>query len=165
MQLLGLGLIPFFLSTLFQYLFAALDAQKSFFLSTLVGSSLRLVLLLVLIPPFHFVGPAIAFVCAEILTVGLWIFQLHKLGYPAHMLSILWRPLLAGTAMAGILYLALDAPLIWQLTGAAGSLVAYGILLLVLRTFSSEEVVQAREGLAFVSPFVASWAKKLRRNS
>jgi hypothetical protein len=67
--------------------------------------------------------------------------------------------------MAGILYLALDAPLIWQLTGAAGSLVAYGILLLVLRTFSSEEVVQAREGLAFVSPFVASWAKKLRRNS
>jgi len=165
MQLLGLGLIPFFLSTLFQYLFAALDAQKSFFLITLVGSSLRLVLLLVLIPPFHFVGPAIAFVCAEILTVGLWIYQLHKLGYPAHMLSILWRPLLAGTAMAGILYLALDAPLIWQLTGAAGSLVAYGVLLLVLRTFSSEEMGQSREGLAFVSPFVASWAKKLRRNS
>ena len=31
MQLLGLGLIPFFLSTIFQYVFAALDAQKSFF--------------------------------------------------------------------------------------------------------------------------------------
>src|SRR5205814_4085086 len=62
MQLLGLGLIPFFMSTLFQFLFAALDAQKSFFMSTLIGSTLRVILLVALIPPFHFVGPAIPFV-------------------------------------------------------------------------------------------------------
>lgn len=165
MQLLGLGLIPFFLSTLFQFLFAALDAQKSFLLSTIVGSSLRIVLLVALIPPFHFVGPAIAFVCAETLTVGLWIIQLHKLGYPARILSILWRPLLAGAVMAIVLYLSLDAPLVWQLAGAVFSLVGYAVVLLALRTFSGEEMDQAREGIAFVSPFVASWAKKLRRDS
>ncbi|PYJ71486.1 MAG: hypothetical protein DME75_07410 [Verrucomicrobia bacterium] len=37
MQLLGIGLVPSFLSTLFQYLFAALDQQKRFLASTCVG--------------------------------------------------------------------------------------------------------------------------------
>jgi len=165
MQLLGLGLIPFFISTLFQYLFAALDAQKSFFVMTAIGSSLRVVLLLSLIPSFHFVGPAIAFFCAEVLTVGLWIYQLYKLGYPAHLVNILWRPIAAGLVMGVILYSLLDAPVLWQVGGAFLALLAYGLGLLVLRTFSSEEIHQAREGMAFVSPFVASWAKKLRRNS
>jgi hypothetical protein len=44
------------------------------------------------------------------------------------------------------------------------SLLVYGLGLLLLRTFSTEEIQQAREGIAFVSPFVASWAKKLRRD-
>jgi hypothetical protein len=43
--------------------------------------------------------------------------------------------------------------------------VVYGLGLFLLRTFSNEEIRQAREGIAFVSPFVASWAKKLRRDS
>ncbi len=85
MQLLGLGLIPFFMSTIFQYLFAALDAQKKFFVSTLFGSVLRIILLVTLIPHYNFVGPAIAFVFAEIITVGMWIYQLHKLSYSAHL--------------------------------------------------------------------------------
>ena len=167
MQLLGLGLIPFFVSCLFQYLFAALDAQKGFFVSTLIGSVVRVILLVTLIPRYNppFVAPAIAFLCAEVLTVGMWIVQLQKLGYPAHLMSIMWRPLAAGAVMATILYLFLDAPVLWQVGGAVLSLLAYGLGLLVLRTFSSEEIHQAREGMAFVSPFVASWAKKLRRNS
>jgi len=165
MQLLGLGLIPFFISTLFQYLFAALDAQKGFFVTTMIGSVLRVTLLVALIPHYNYVGPAIAFVCAETLTVALWIFQMHKLGYPAHLGNVLWRPLAAGAAMAGVLYLCAESSLIWQLVGAALSIVSYGAVLLALRTFSSEEISQAREGMAFVSPFVASWAKKLRRDS
>jgi len=165
MQLLGLGLIPFFVSTLFQYLFAALDAQKSFFVTTMIGSALRVTLLVALIPHYNYVGPAVAFVCAETLTVGLWIFQMHKLGYPAHLGNVLWRPLAAGAAMAGVLYLCADLSLVWQLAGAALSVLSYGAVLLALRTFSSEEISQAREGIAFLSPFVASWAKKLRRNS
>ena len=165
MQLLGLGLIPFFISTLFQYLFAALDAQKGFFVTTMIGSVLRVSLLVALIPHYNYVGPAIAFVCAETLTVALWIFQMHKLGYPAHLGNVLWRPLAAGAAMAGVLYLCADLSLVWQLAGAALSVLSYGAVLLALRTFSSEEISQAREGIAFLSPFVASWAKKLRRDS
>jgi O-antigen/teichoic acid export membrane protein len=165
MQLLGLGLIPFFMSTIFQYLFAALDAQKRFFLTTTIGSVLRVTLLVALIPRYNFVGPAIAFVCTEILTVVLWIFQMNKLGYPSHLVNLLWRPLAGGAAMAGVLYLCAQSSLIWQIAGAGLSVLLYGAVLLALRTFSSEEISQAREGIAFVSPFLASWAKKLRRDS
>jgi O-antigen/teichoic acid export membrane protein len=167
MQLLGLGLIPFFVSCLFQYLFAALDAQKDFFVSTLIGSVIRVGLLVTLIPRYHppYVAPAIAFLCAELLTVGMWIFQLHKLGYPAHIVQLLWRPVAAGAAMISILYLFLDSPILWQAAGALLAVIVYGAVLWVLRTFSSEELHQAREGIAFVSPFVAAWAKKLRRDS
>jgi O-antigen/teichoic acid export membrane protein len=165
MQLLGLGLIPFFMSTIFQYLFAALDAQKSFFVTTAIGSALRILLLVLLIPRYNYVGPAIAFVCAEVLTVGMWIYRMGKIGYPAHLTNVLWRPLAAGAAMGVVLYLFTNSSPILQVAGAVLSVLCYGAALFALRTFSSEEISQAREGIAFVSPFVASWAKKLRRES
>ncbi len=164
MQLLGLGLIPFFMSTIFQYLFAALDAQKSFFVTTAIGSTLRIVLLVSLIPHYKYVGPAIAFVCAEILTVGMWIYRMDKIGYPAHLGNVLWRPLAAGVTMGVVLYFFVNSSPILQVAGAVLSILCYGAALFVLRTFSSEEISQAREGISFVSPFIASWAKKLRRD-
>jgi O-antigen/teichoic acid export membrane protein len=165
MQLLGLGLIPFFISTIFQYVFNALDAQKSFFVSTLIGSALRVILLVALIPKYNFVGPAIAFVCAEVVTVGMWIYQVQKLGYPAHLLNMLWRPIVAGAVMALVLVSFLNSSLIWQLIGAVLSILSYGAVLFAVRTFSREEIHQAREGIAFLSPFVESWVKKLKRNT
>ena len=165
MQLLGLGLVPFFLSTLFQYLFAALDEQRRFLTSTCVGSALRILLLIILIPRFGFAGPAIAFVCAETLIVGIWIFQLARLGFPANLGNVMWRPLAGGFGMALVLFAAAEVPLFWQIGAAALSIVVYGIVLFALKTFSMEEIHHAREGIAFVSPFIESWAKKLKRNT
>ena len=162
MQLLGLGLVPFFLSTLFQYLFAALDEQRRFLMSTCVGSALRILLLIILIPTFGFVGPAIAFVCAETVIVGIWMFQLTRLGFPANLGNVIWRPLAAGLAMAFILLAVQESPLLWQLCVGALSLLLYGVILIALKTFSIEEIRHAREGIAFVSPFIESWAKKLK---
>jgi O-antigen/teichoic acid export membrane protein len=165
MQLLGIGIIPFFLSTLFQYLFAALDQQKRFLASTIVGSTLRLVLLVTLIPLLGFVGPAVAFLCAETAVVTIWMVQLARLGVYAKLGDVIWRPLTAGVAMAIVLFAARDATLLWQLGAAGLAIVVYTLMLLALRTFSPEEMRHAREGLAFFPPFVASWAKKLKRNT
>src|SRR5438132_4453797 len=104
MQLLGIGIIPFFLSTLFQYLFAALDQQKRFLASTCVGSALRLLLLVALIPPLGFVGPAAAFLCAETAVVTIWMVQQGRLGFRAKLCDVSWRPLTAGVAMALVIF-------------------------------------------------------------
>jgi O-antigen/teichoic acid export membrane protein len=165
MQLLGIGIVPFFLSTLFQYLFAALDQQKRFLASTVVGSILRLSLLVALIPLLGFVGPAAAFLCAETAVVTIWMVQLARLGVHAKLSDVIWRPLTAGVAMALVLFAARDATLLWQLGAAGLAIVVYILMLLALRTFSAEEMRHAREGLAFFPPFVASWTKKLKRNS
>ena len=58
-----------------------------------------------------------------------------------------------------------ESPIVWQIGGAFLGVVVYGLGLFALRTFSSKEIHQAREGIAFVSPFVASWAKKLKGDS
>jgi len=165
MQLLGIGIVPFFLSALFQYLFAALDQQKRFLVSTCVGSTLRLLLLVALIPLLGFVGPAAAFLCAETVVVTIWMVQLARLGVRPKLGDVVWRPLTAGAAMASVLFAARDATFLGQLGAAGLAVVVYALVLLALKTFSVEEVRHAREGLAFFSPFVASWAKKLKRDS
>jgi O-antigen/teichoic acid export membrane protein len=165
MQLLGLGLVPFFLSTLFQYLFAALDEQRRFLFSTCLGSALRILLLVMLIPRFGFAGPALAFVCAETVIVGIWMFQLKRLGFPANLGNVVWRPLAAGSAMTLVLFAAGQAPLVWQIPAAVASLIVYAAVLLALKTFSVEEIHHAREGIAFVSPFIESWTKKFKSNT
>jgi O-antigen/teichoic acid export membrane protein len=133
--------------------------------STCVGSTLRLLLLVALIPLLGFVGPAAAFLCAETAVVTIWMVQLARLGFRAKLSDVIWRPLTAGVAMTLVLFAARDATLLWQLGAAGLAVVVYALVLLALKTFSVEEVLHAREGLAFFSPFVASWAKKLKRNS
>src|SRR5438034_5619470 len=165
MQLLGIGIIPFFLSALFQYLFAALDQQKRFLVSTCVGSTLRLLLLVALIPLLGFVAPAAAFLCAETVVVTIWMVHLVRLGGLTELGDVVWRPLTAGAAMASVLFAARDATLLGRLGAAALAVVVFALVILALKTFSVEEVRHAREGLAFFSPFVASWAKKLKRDS
>jgi O-antigen/teichoic acid export membrane protein len=165
MQLLGLGLVPFFLSTLFQYLFAALDEQRRFLVSTCVGSALRILLLVLLIPRFGFAGPAMAFVCAETVIVGIWMFQLKRLGFPANLGNVIWRPLTGGLAMTLVLFAGAEGTLLWQIAAAVVSVIVYAVVLLALKTFSTEEIHHAREGIAFVYPFIESWAKKLRRDT
>ena len=165
MQLLGIGMVPFFISTLFQYLFAALDQQKRFLWSTCAASALRIILLVILVPKYGFIGPSIAFVSSEVVIVAIWMIQLARLGFHAKLGDIIWRPLAGGIAMSLVLFTARQMLLLWQACVAPLALVLYVVVLLALKTFSLEEARQAREGLAFFSPFVASWSKKLKRSA
>jgi len=106
-----------------------------------------------------------AFVCAETVIVGIWMFQLAQLGFPANLGNVIWRPLAGGIAMTVVLFAAGEAGLLWQLAAGVVSVIVYVVVLLALKTFSMEEIHHAREGIAFVSPFIESWTKKLKRNT
>jgi O-antigen/teichoic acid export membrane protein len=150
---------------LFQYLFAALDQQGRFLWSTCAASAVRVILLIILVPKYGFIGPSIAFVCSEMVIVAIWMFQLARLGFRANLGDITWRPLLAGSAMAFVLFAAVEAPLLWQIGAAALSVIVYGVVLFAFKTFSRDEICQAREGMAFVAPFIEAWSKKLKRGA
>ncbi|HCX29071.1 MAG TPA: hypothetical protein DHU55_04750, partial [Blastocatellia bacterium] len=138
---------------------------KRFLVCTCVASGLRILLLVILIPIFGLVGPALAFLCSETTIVAIWMIQLARLGYPARLADVIWRPLTGAFAMALVLFAVRETPFFFRIGGAILSLVLYGVVLLALKTFSIEEVRHAREGIAFFSPFVASWAEKLKRDS
>ena len=165
MQLLGIGLIPFFLSTLFPYLFAALGEQKRFFFSTCTSSALRLLLLITLIPTLGLIGPPIAFLCSEMTVVGIWVVQLHRLGFPVRFLQISWRPLVSGAVMCVLLFIFRETSSPALRGGIAiAAMLLYGTLLFVSRALTSEEISHVREGISFISPFIEAWSKRLRRN-
>jgi O-antigen/teichoic acid export membrane protein len=138
MQLLGIGLIPFFLSTLFQYLFAALGEQRRFFISTCASSALRLLLLVTLIPTLGLIGPPIAFVCSEMTVVGIWLIQLHRLGFPARFLQISWRPLVSGAVMCVLLFTFRETSPALRGGIAIAAMLLYGGLLFVSRALTLE---------------------------
>ena len=166
MQLLGIGLVPFFLSTLFQYLFAALNEQKRFFVSTCTSSILRLVLLVILIPTLGLIGPPIAFLCSEMLVVGIWVLQLHRLGFSSRLWHISWRPLVGGAIMCVLLFTFSETSATIARGGIAiVAMLLYGSLLFVLRAFTPEEISHVREGISFIAPFVETWSKRFTRNS
>jgi hypothetical protein len=91
--------------------------------------------------------------------------QLARLGFHAKLVDVIWRPLAGGIAMTLVLLAARHAPVIWEIFAAGLAVVLYGVVLFALKTFSVEEVRHAREGLGFLSPFLASWAKKLKRDT
>ncbi|MFL6543673.1 MAG: hypothetical protein ACJ8LM_00630, partial [Candidatus Udaeobacter sp.] len=64
-----------------------------------------------------------------------------------------------------VLFIGSEGRFLWQITAAVVSVVVYAAVLLALKTFSVEEIHHAREGIAFVSPFIESWMKKLKRNT
>src|SRR5207247_8419352 len=97
-----------------------------------------------LIPRFGFAGPAMAFVCAETAIVGIWMFQLTRLGFPANLGNVIWRPLAAGIAMTLVLFAAGEAGFLWQIAAGMISVIVYALVLLALKTFSMEEIHHAR---------------------
>jgi O-antigen/teichoic acid export membrane protein len=124
---------------------------------------MRLVFLFVLIPIFGLVGPALAFVCAETAVVCIWARQLARIGYPARLFDLAWRPMIAGGCMCAVLFFTHSSNLLVRGGMGALALVIYVLALFALRTFSSDELQHAREGIGFISPFIESWTNKLRR--
>lgn len=95
----------------------------------------------------------------------IWTVQLSRLGYPARLFNLVWRPLIAGGCMCMVLYFTNSSNVFVRSGMLAMALSVYILALFVLRTFSSEELHHAREGIAFISPFIESWSKKLKRTN
>jgi O-antigen/teichoic acid export membrane protein len=136
-----------FPTSLYLYLYTALGRQRLY--TFCVGASLgiNIVLDLVLIPTFGFMGACYATLIAEIVLFGLGYYGLVKLGGPAAFWEVLWRPLAASSALGLVLYLLKDSTPGWILIGGFAGLILYGVLLLVFKTFSSQDWSLIKEGI------------------
>ena len=68
--------------------------------------------------------------------------------------------------MCAVLFSGQGTPsIVARLGVAALAISVYIIVLFALKTFSSKELHHVREGMGFVSPFIESWTRKLRRDT
>jgi len=160
MQLLGLAFVPFFVASPFPFLLTALHEQRFLFRTTVLSLALRVTLNFTLIPRFGFLGPSLAFLIAEIALLAVAVNRLWNLGFPLALGRMLWRPILASTALAAILHLSRGHSHAWFFLAAVAGALAYVALIFKLGTFSREELALAREGLGFLKPLIAKWTKQ-----
>lgn len=153
-RILGVAMVPIFASALFPYLFTSLGQQRLFLMTALVGFALRVVLNVALIPRYGYTGSCIAIVASEVVVLIIGLYGLAQAGVSIRVLPILWRPLLAAGLMGIPLYLTTGLSLMAELGGLALSSILYFGILWAIRTFTHEDVLLAREGLAFLRPYL-----------
>jgi O-antigen/teichoic acid export membrane protein len=154
MRLLGVGVLFLFASSPFPFLLTALDLQNFVFKSSAVAVVLRVALDLALIPWFGFLGPCLAMIISETTLAGLWIAKLSQIGYPVHLVKLLWRPIAGSLAMGGVLYVFQTKSLMLLTPVALVATVVYFAVVLMLGAFTSEELGLVKEGLGFARAFV-----------
>lgn len=155
--LLGIGAIPFFVSTVFPYIFAALHQQRKLFASAGAATVIRVALATTLIPVWGGAGLYAAFLVSETALIGIWIVQLGRLGVSLAVPSMLWRPVLASLAMSVVLFAAGEQSLLLQIGSALLALAVYAGAVFSLGALTSEELRLAREGFRFGGPLKERW--------
>lgn len=95
----------------------------------MVSAGLNVILNIGLIPRYGMTGAAAATLASEIVWVTMVTNRVNHYVVRVNLFAYLWRPLLAGAAMAGCLWLA--QPVFWMARAVLGAAVYFGVLLLL----------------------------------
>lgn len=141
LQILMVNVITFFLYRPFAYALIALDRKQDLLYANLVACLFNLVLGLLLIPKYSFYGAAIASVTASFLLLALYALAVHKFCHVS-LVRLLVKPAIASILMGSLVY--------WMKDSSLGLIIVvaicvYGILLLMLRTFTKEDFFLFKE--------------------
>ena len=147
LQVLGVGIFLMFTTNAFIAALNAMDRQLLFTWAALVSLVVNVLLNLVLIPAFGYLGASWATNLTELaLLVTGWVLVRHVLG-PVPILRLSWRILLAGLLMGAVLLFFRSAHG-WEVPVAIlGGVVVYAAGLLLLRVVEPEEVALLRRAL------------------
>jgi PST family polysaccharide transporter len=159
MRWIGAAFLPFFVSNPLPFLLTALEEQRFVLWSSIAALAVRIGLDFSLIPLCGYVGPCIAFFVSEVLLLFAMTFQLFRTGFPLPLLEVLVKPSAAAVVMTLALLPFIHASLLGVFAGATVAMAVYAAALWKLGVFSPEELGIAREGLAFMKPFLAKWSK------
>jgi O-antigen/teichoic acid export membrane protein len=147
LTLLAWTVLFLFPTAIFASLFTALGQQRLFTLSCLAALTINVALDFALIPGMSFLGACIGTLAAEVTLFAIGNYFLVRLGYRLRPIGLLWKPVLAGGAMALVLVPVQQAALWVVAGGAVLSGAVYLALLLVLKAFSPQEKELGRQML------------------
>jgi O-antigen/teichoic acid export membrane protein len=133
----------------YHYTLVAYDKQQLQFLSMACGAGANVLLNLVLIPTYGGAGAAWALIASEALAWGVAYYFVRRTIAHIPAWRHVYRPLLAGAALAGILYL-LPPLNLWMAGGSA--IVVYGLILSIVQPRMLSEVRSVLISKGFARP-------------
>ena len=140
LQLLAPTMLFLFVTSTFPYLFIALGRQGLYTFSTGFCLVVNILLDVILIPSYGFLGACIGTLVAEMSLFAMGTVFLARLGYRLHFVSAIWKPLVSGSILGLILYGVSGASALWIIVGSASGCLLYVALLVVMKIFSVDEM-------------------------
>ncbi|MGC9333959.1 MAG: polysaccharide biosynthesis C-terminal domain-containing protein, partial [Anaerolineae bacterium] len=129
LQLL-IGFLPLsFVNSVTQYVLIAIDQQRFLTKAFVIGVSFNIVANLVAIPLFSYRGAAVVTILSELALLIPFYYSVRK--HLGHLpwISLAWRPVLASTVMAAVMWPLRDIP--WPLLIPVGGAVYLVVLILI----------------------------------
>ncbi len=155
LRVLSAALLFLFPTSLYIYVFTAMDKQKYYTLSSGICLGINVALALLLIPRYHHLGAAIATLAAEVAFFISGYVLLRKLGFRSSTLELICKPALAAGIACGALMPALRSDSIVMLfVATAGYGVVYFVVLMLIGSLRREDLAQVLEA---VKPRQGTW--------
>ena len=147
LRILAIAIVFMFVDNTFAAVLNAIDRQKLFAYVALSGLVINAALNLVLIPQFGYIGASWATVATEAGLVVTGWFALRRVLGTLRVPHLVWRPLLAGVVMGGVVAILNPHGRLPLLAVTLLAALVYIGMLLVLRTFDDEERSIVRRAL------------------
>lgn len=137
LQILAASLIFVFVNYLMGYLLNAIDRQKLFTLTITITTVINIVMNLLLIPKFSYLGAAIATLISEIINFGMLYYFTSKDNFGINLAKFLPKPILATIVMAILIWYSKSLHLFLVTIISA---IAYFSVLLIIKGIGKEEI-------------------------
>ncbi|MBU0628876.1 MAG: flippase [Nanoarchaeota archaeon] len=130
-------IVLIFLNENMGYLLNSINKQKLFTASTVICTTSAVILNIVLIPRFSYIGAAVATVITQIISFGILYYFTTKNNYPLNLIKISYKPIIAGIIMGALVIYIKFMPVIYIIPLAA---MGYFAALFVMGGFGKEEI-------------------------
>jgi O-antigen/teichoic acid export membrane protein len=140
LQIVIWAVVFVFPSSVFSYMFTALNRQRLFTICSAACLGINIALDVLLIPRLQHLGACVGTVTAEMTLFALGAFYLSRFVGKVSWSQVALKPLLAAAVMGAKLYFFRDAPLLALSIAVIGSFALYASTLILLGTFTPDEL-------------------------
>ncbi|MDD3985371.1 MAG: flippase [Methanobacterium sp.] len=128
--------IPFlFLNYILSTILTAMDKQNLLLKITFISMIFNILLNLLIIPTFNYLGAALVTILTEFLVFGIMFYIINKIFFIIHLRDSIMKPIIASIIMGVFLILVKSNLFIMILLGA----IVYFIVLFALKTFDADD--------------------------
>jgi O-antigen/teichoic acid export membrane protein len=147
LRILAPAVILLLPTSVYGYVFTALGRQRVYTGCVAAALAINLLLDLLLIPFYSYIGAAVGTLVGEAILFLSGLMMLRQFGAGVTTVMLMWRPAVAGLVLGFLCWVVKELDFAAVLFGIGGGLATYALLLLLLQTFSRQEITLLMEAM------------------